>query len=90
MTLTDYEYKKTKRTRDIEAKKYHCQNCNLSFRDSTRLNRHFSSYRHNPNRYVKYDCDICDYHTTKKNEYSRHLQTKKHKLYQETYDYIYS
>ena len=89
MALTDYEYNKMKRARDIASRKYHCETCNISFRDKTRLNRHFSSYRHDMNRYVKYDCDICNYHTTNKNTYSRHLNTKKHKFYQDTYDYIY-
>ena len=29
---------------------------------------------------IKYYCDICDYYTTKKTDYVKHLSTRKHKI----------
>lgn len=62
----------------IQAKKYYCESCSIAYMSITKLNNHFNGMIHNPERYVMYDCDKCNYHSRQKYLYNRHLSSKKH------------
>ena len=73
-----YEKTKLNRARDIELKKYHCADCNKSFKDSYDLTRHLNGMIHNKERYVKYECYHCNFSSRIKTAYAKHLTSKKH------------
>ncbi len=69
---------KTKKVKKVK-KVYRCEDCNQNFRDSWLLKRHMSGMKHNPERYKKYYCKLCNYTTPLKSRMKLHEKTKKHK-----------
>jgi hypothetical protein len=67
------------RQTDIDAKKYHCFDCDKSFRDKYSLTKHLNGLKHHPERKVVHECKICNYVTKHKNCINQHNQSQKHK-----------
>ena len=65
-----------------KAKEYHrfrCEEHDISYPSNCRLQRHFDGYKHNPDKYITYKCDICKFLTKQKFHYNKHVETRKHK-----------
>ena len=71
-------YTKHQRERDIELKKYHCSDCNKSFRDITTLDNHLAGLKHNPRATKFYICVCCNYTTKLHGNLRIHHKSKKH------------
>lgn len=62
-----------------------CKTCNLTFRSESNYKNHLVSKRHLRGGKkiaecpAKYQCIQCNIHTNRKNEWLRHIKTKKHK-----------
>ena len=61
----------------IKNKRFHCSDCNISYRDNYTLTAHMNSLKHNPERKVSYYCSKCDYRTKFKGSIHQHFLTKK-------------
>ena len=62
----------------ITEKKFYCIEHNYAFDSITTLNKHLVSRMHNPEKYIRYHCELCNYHTKIKCLLIRHQQSKKH------------
>ncbi len=62
----------------LQDKKYYCEEHDIAYMTITTLSNHFAGMKHHPERYVSYDCDVCNYHTNNKSYFNKHLNTKKH------------
>ena len=68
----------------IDAKKFHCSDCDHSFQRQKHLDRHLKTPMHLRNADAsqktiqKYNCELCRYHSGDKTLYTNHLNTKKH------------
>lgn len=62
----------------IQEKRFYCHEHNLAYINNKRLQKHFGGYKHNPDKYISYKCEICNYHSKRKEHYRRHNKTNKH------------
>ena len=63
----------------VEDKRFYCDDHDVAYRDSTRLNRHLNGRKHHPELYLTYKCEACNYTTKQKFQYNRHILTNKHR-----------
>jgi RNase P subunit RPR2 len=78
MLLTNYQRTKAQRLINISTKKYYCGQCDKVFKDSHDLKNHLGGMKHQPHRYVAYNCLCCNYQTKYKPAFTKHLKTNKH------------
>lgn len=72
----EYKY----RQKAIDEKKYYCEECEIVYRDVIQLTNHINGMKHNPERYITYDCDKCKFYTKNKYDFNRHCLSRKHIL----------
>lgn len=77
---TVISYRQQLRKLDLDNNKYHCDKCNLSYRDIYELNRHYKSKKHTK-KYKRYPCPFedCDYKSNGNYHLQKHLESRKHK-----------
>ena len=89
-----YEEKNEKNEKN-EKKNIYCDVCHVKFNTEKLLEEHNDTKKHknkinnemvekNSEKTPKFICKLCDFKCCKKNEYSRHLETNKHKRLHET------
>ena len=68
------------RIRNIEEKKYYCEECKKAYRDQEKYTKHLASMKHNPGRYKSYTCpnEACAYTTPLKSRINLHYTSQKH------------
>ena len=76
--MSNYERTKAQRIKNIAQKKFYCEPCSRAFKDSFDLKNHMGGMKHNPEKYVKYECSHCNYTTRFKPVYTKHLTSKRH------------
>ena len=78
-TLTTYERTKIQRIKNINAKKFYCSDCDKVFKDSFDLKNHLAkTKKHNPEKYIIYKCECCNFKSRFKPVYKKHLESRKH------------
>lgn len=76
--LNKQRIENTKKT--ILNKVHKCEECDRGFQSKKALQRHLKIKKHNPERYVHYECPFigCTFETKYKSSYTRHYNRKKH------------
>lgn len=62
----------------IADKKFYCIEHNYAFNCITSLRKHLAGKKHNPELYIRYHCELCNYHTKIKYNFAKHSISKKH------------
>ena len=73
-----YAMEKRYRQRVMDEKRYYCAKHDKAFWRPDWYKNHMNSRLHNPDLYVSYECKLCGIKTRYKNDYNRHLNTKRH------------
>jgi hypothetical protein len=62
----------------IAEKRFYCAEHDYAFNCVTSLNKHLASRMHHHEKYIRYHCELCNYHTKIKCFLARHQRSKKH------------
>jgi hypothetical protein len=64
---------------DIIQGNFRCEDCCKNFRDTSDLNRHLNTKKHETKIKIIYHCEYCKITTLVKANFEKHMKTNKHK-----------
>ena len=59
-------------------KRFYCAKHDYTFDSMRHLRTHLAGKKHNPELYIRYHCESCNFHTKIKCLLAKHQQTKRH------------